>query len=50
MDILAHLFLPITVAYTVRPDLFPSPWYFDLTIFAVLPDFDKLLGIPGLLH
>ncbi|WP_431357892.1 metal-dependent hydrolase [Halobaculum rarum] len=50
MDVLTHLFLPITVAYVVRPDLFPSPWYFALAVFAVLPDFDKLLGIPGLLH
>jgi len=50
MDVLTHLFLPITVAYAVRPDLFPSPWYFALAVFAVLPDFDKLLGTPGLLH
>jgi hypothetical protein len=50
MDVLTHLFLPITVAYAVRPDLFPSPWYFALAVFAVLSDFDKLLGIPGLLH
>jgi len=50
MDVLTHLFLPITVAYAVRPCLFPSPWYFALAMFAVLPDFDKLLGIPGLLH
>jgi hypothetical protein len=41
---------PITVAYAVQPDLFPSPWYFALAVFAVLPDFDKLLGTPGLLH
>ena len=50
MDVLTHLFLPITVAYAVRPDLFPSPWHFALAVFAVLPDFDKLLGTPGLLH
>ena len=50
MDVLTHLFLPIAVAYAVRPDLFPSPWYFALAVFAVLPDFDKLLGTPGLLH
>jgi hypothetical protein len=50
MDVLTHLFLPIAVAFAVRPDLFPSPWYFTLAIFAVLPDFDKLLGTPGLLH
>lgn len=50
MDVLTHLFLPIAVAFAVRPDLFPSPWYFVLAVFAVLPDFDKVLGIPGLLH
>lgn len=50
MDVLTHLFLPIAVAYAVRPDLFPSPRYFAFAAFAVLPDFDKLLGIPGLLH
>ena len=50
MDVLTHLFLPITIAYAIRPDLFPSPWYFALAGFAVLPDFDKVLGISGLLH
>jgi len=50
MDVLTHLFLPVAVAYAIRPDLFPSPRYFALAIFAILPDFDKLLGIPGLLH
>jgi len=50
MDVLTHLFLPIAVVYAVRPDCFPSPWYFALALFAILPDFDKLLGIPGLLH
>ena len=50
MDVLTHLFLPITIVYAVRPDLFPSPRYFALAGFAVLPDFDKVLVIPGLLH
>lgn len=50
MDVLTHLFLPITIAYAIRPDLFPSPWYFALAGFAVLPDFTKLLGIPGILN
>lgn len=50
MDVLTHLFLPVAVAYAIRPDLFPSLRYFALAIFAILPDFDKLLGIPGLLH
>ena len=50
MDVLTHLFLPIAVAFAIQPDLFPSPRYFALAVFAILPDFDKLLGIPGLLH
>jgi len=50
MDLLTHLFLPITVAYVLRPDLFPSPQYFGLAAFAVLPDVDKLLGVQGALH
>ncbi|MFC6765381.1 metal-dependent hydrolase [Natrinema soli] len=50
MDLLTHLFLPITVAYVVRPALFPSPSYLLLAGFAVLPDIDKLLGLQGALH
>lgn len=50
MDLLTHLFLPITVAYVLRPELFPSPWYLGFAIFAVLPDADKLLGVQGMLH
>lgn len=49
-DLLTHLFLPLTVAYVLRPDLFESPAYLGLTGFAILSDFDKFLGIPGLLH
>lgn len=50
MDLLTHLFLPITVAYVLWPELFPSPWYLALAGFAVLPDADKLLGLQGALH
>jgi hypothetical protein len=50
MDFLTHLFLPITVAYVLRPELFPSPWYFLLAGFAVFPDVDKLFQLQGVLH
>jgi hypothetical protein len=50
MDVLTHLFLPIAVAYAIRLDLFPAPRYLALAVFAVLPDFDKVLGTPGMLH
>lgn len=50
MDLLTHLFLPITVAYVLRPDLFPSPVYLSTAFFAVFPDVDKLFGLQGVLH
>ncbi len=50
MDFLTHLFLPITVAYVLRPDLFPTPAHLTLAVFAVLPDFDKLVGLQGASH
>ena len=50
MDPLTHVFLPLLVAYVVRPDLFSRPRYMALAGFGLLPDFDKLIGIPGLLH
>jgi hypothetical protein len=50
MDALTHLFLPLLVAYVVRPDLFSKPRYMALGGFGLLADFDKLLGVPGLLH
>lgn len=50
MDILTHLFLPLTVAYVLQPSLLKPPRRLSITIFAVLPDVDKLLGVPGLLH
>ncbi|MFC7081408.1 metal-dependent hydrolase [Halorussus caseinilyticus] len=50
MDVLTHLFLPLTVAYAVRREYFESPWWFALAGFGLLSDFDKFLGVPGLLH
>lgn len=50
MDVLTHLFLPLVVAYALRRELFDPPWHLGLAGFALLPDFDKFLGYPGLLH
>lgn len=50
MDVLTHLTLPLLVAYVLRRDLFPSPPYLLLGGFGLLSDFDKFLGVPGLLH
>ena len=50
MDLLTHLFLPLTVVYVLRGESFDHPATFGLTGFSVLADFDKFLGQPGLLH
>ena len=50
MDALTHLFLPLLVAYVLRPDLFGQPRYLALGLFGLLADLDKLIGTPGLLH
>lgn len=50
MDFLTHLTLPLLVAYVLRQDLFPSPPYLLLGGLGLLSDFDKFLGMPGLLH
>lgn len=50
MDFLTHLTLPLTVTYVLRRDLFPSAPYLLLGGFGLLSDFDKFLGMPGLLH
>lgn len=50
MDVLTHLFLPITVAFAVYREWFDSPAWFGLAGFGLLADFDKFLGAPGLLH
>lgn len=50
MDPLAHVFLPLLVAYVLVPEWFPSPAYVAIGTFGLLPDVDKLLGVPGMLH
>ncbi len=50
MDFLTHLFLPLTVAYVLWPGTFRRPEYAALAVFGLGPDFDKFLGMPGLLH
>lgn len=50
MDLLTHIFLPLTAAYALRPDLFPTPRYFTIAFVAAVPDVDKFFGIPGLFH
>lgn len=49
-DFLTHVFLPLTGAYVLRRHRFRSPLYLGLGAFGLLPDFDKFLGYPGLLH
>lgn len=50
MDPLAHVFLPLSAAIAIDEG-FSHPRY-RLTIagFGLLPDFDKFVGQPGLLH
>ncbi len=50
MDLLTHLFLPLTVAYVLWPERFRHPEYAALAAFGIGPDVDKFLGTPGLLH
>lgn len=50
MDPLAHVFLPLLVAYAIRPALFDRPWTFGVAGFGLLPDADKFLGLQGLGH
>lgn len=50
MDVLTHVFLPLLIAYLFRPSLFRQPRYAMLGGFGLFPDFDKLIGEPGLLH
>lgn len=49
-DFLTHIFLPLTGAYVLRRELFESPGALALGGFGLLSDFDKFLGMPGLLH
>lgn len=50
MDFLSHLFLPLTAVYVVRREWFDTPWLLGVAGFGLLSDFDKFLGMPGLLH
>jgi hypothetical protein len=50
MDFLTHIFLPLTVAYVLKRELFETPAHLSLAGFGLLSDFDKLIGYPGLLH
>lgn len=49
-DFLTHLFLPLTAAFVLSRETFDSPVYLLLGGFGLLADFDKFLGVPGLLH
>lgn len=49
-DFLTHLFLPLTAVYVLCRELFESPLYLGLGLFGLVADFDKFLGVPGLLH
>jgi hypothetical protein len=50
MDFLTHLFLPLAVLYVLCSEAFQTRWVFLVAGFGLLPDFDKFLGVPGLLH
>jgi hypothetical protein len=50
VDVLSHVFLPLTVAYALWPERFTSPAVLALGGLGLLSDFDKFLGVPGLLH
>ncbi|MEM0203264.1 MAG: metal-dependent hydrolase [Archaeoglobaceae archaeon] len=47
MDTLSHVFVPLTALYLIKGKLSPS---YLLAFFAIFPDLDKLLRIPGLFH
>lgn len=50
MDLLTHIFLPLAALYVLKRETFNPPYHFLLVLFGILPDFDKLIGMPGLLH
>jgi len=50
MDPLTHIFLPLTIAYVLRGDLFGRSRYLLFCLFGLVPDIDKLIGVPGLFH
>jgi hypothetical protein len=50
MDFLTHLCLPFTAAYVLRREQLSSVRTLPLAGFGLFSDFDKFLGMPGLLH
>jgi hypothetical protein len=50
VDLLTHLCLPITAVYLVRSELFGRRLPWGLAAFAVFPDVDKVLPVPGGFH
>jgi hypothetical protein len=50
MDLLTHIFLPLVALYVLKREAFNPPYYFFFALFGILPDFDKLIGMSGLLH
>lgn len=50
MDALTHVFLPLTAAYVLWPEAFAAPSRFAIAGFGLVPDADKLVGLPGLFH
>ena len=50
MDALTHFFLPLTAAYVIVGERVPTWFLLPLCGVALLPDLDKFLGAPGLLH
>ena len=49
MDILTHIFIPLTIIYFFKKEL--NPYYtFTLALLTLLPDLDKVIGLPGILH
>lgn len=50
MDALTHIFLPLTAVYVLFPEVFQRRRHLTIGGLGLLPDCDKFLGIPGLLH
>ncbi|MBC7100307.1 MAG: metal-dependent hydrolase [Methanobacteriales archaeon] len=49
MDVLAHIFIPLTIVYFLKKK--SNPYYIlTLAFFGLLPDLDKVMGLPGVLH
>lgn len=48
MDLLTHIFLPLTAAYVLKREAFKSHYYLLLGLFAIVPDLDKFVGMPYL--